>query len=132
MTNQYTPLTPEDWIAQGYKKFTSDFKSHTAFGLQKRFDDEAGKKYFITVWVYDYEDDYHKQFVNLGYWRDKFSRYGYQPDVQLTTQDGDTFDVQFHFRNDGEWGVTSIEQLETFFDKMWRDMGCGYYEKWGE
>ena len=127
---QHTPLVPEDWIAQGYKKFTSNFKPHVAFGLQKRFDDDEGKRYFITVWVYDHEDDYHKQFMNLGHWRDKFSRYSYQPDVQFTTQNGDTFDVQFHFRNSGEWGVTSIEQLEAFFHKMWKDMWCDYYEKW--
>ena len=77
-------LTPEDWEAQGYKRFKSTIKPNVAFGLQKRFDDEIGKKYFITIWVYDYEDDYHKRFMNLSRWKDQFSRYGFQPDVQFT------------------------------------------------
>lgn len=116
-----TPLTPEDWIAQGYKKFTSNYKPHTAFGLQKRFDDEIGKRYYITVWVYDntlYMDKY------TGY-----DRWSFQPEVQFNANNT-TFDVQYFHRNSVQWGVTSIEQVEAFFLKMWKNMDCDYYEKW--
>ena len=41
-------LTPEDWIAQGYKKFTSTLRPLAAYGLQKRFDDEVGKRYLYS------------------------------------------------------------------------------------
>ena len=37
MTKQYIPLTPEDWIAKGYKQFKSTIKPLADFGLQKRF-----------------------------------------------------------------------------------------------
>jgi len=67
MSNKtYIPLTPEDWEAQGYERFKSTIKPHVAFGLQKRFDDETGKKYFITVWVYDHEDEYHREFMSIA------------------------------------------------------------------
>lgn len=129
MTQQYTPLTPEDWEAQGYKRFKSTIKPSAAFGLQKRFDDEVGKKYFITIWVYDHEDDYHKRFMDLPRWKDQFSRYGFQPDVQLACNDV-PFDISLHFSNSNKWGVTPIEYVERFFEKMWRDMDCDYYETW--
>ena len=126
---QHTPLTPEDWIAKGYKKFTSNFKPLAAFGLQKRFDDDNGKRYFITIWVYDHEDEYHKRFMGLPQWQQHFSRYGFQPDVQFE-RDNIPFDVTLHFSNSEQWGVTSIEYVEKFYEKMWRDMACDYYETW--
>ena len=109
-----TPLTPEDWEAKGYKRFESTFKPNAAFGLQKRFDDEIGKKYFITIWVYDHEDEYHRQFMGLPQWKDQFSRYGFQPDVQFTYSDI-PFDISLHFSNSDKWGVTPIEYVERFF-----------------
>ena len=125
----YKTLTPEDWEAKGYKRFKSTIKPNVAFGLQKRFDDETGKKYFITVWVYDNEDDYHSQFMNLPQWKDQFSRYSFQPDVQFE-RDNTPFDVTLYFRNSEKWEVTSIEYVEKFYEKMWKDMDCDYYEKW--
>ena len=118
----YKTLTPEDWIAQGYKKFTSNLKPHIAFGLQKRFDDDEGKRYFITVWVYDnspFQDRY-----------EGWAKYSFQPDVQFTMEDGTTFDVVCHHTNNVKWGVTSIDDVEAFFYNMWEKLGCQYYEKW--
>ena len=122
MTEQHTPLTPEDWIDKGYKKLTSSFKPYAAFGLQKRFDDDIGKCYFITVWVYD-----NTQYLDR---HENRSKWGFQPEIQFTTKDDKTFDVTFHHRNDLKWGVTSIEEVEAFFYNMWEDMDCDYYETW--
>ena len=124
MTEQHTPLTPEDWIAKGYKQFKSTIKPLADFGLQKRFDDENGKRYFITVWVYDnsaYMDRY-----------EGWSMWSFQPDVQFKMEDGTTFDVVYHHTNNTQWGVTSIDDVEAFFYNMWEKLGCQYYEKWSE
>lgn len=124
MTEQYTPLVPEDWIAKGYKQFKSTTKPLAAFGLQKRFDDDSGKRYFITVWVYDNSP-----------FQDRFEgwvKYNFQPDVQFTMEDGTTFDVTHYHTNNAKWGVTSIDDVEAFFYNMWEKLGCEYYEKWGE
>ena len=115
-------LTPEDWIDQGYKKFTSTLRPLAAYGLQKRFDDEVGKRYFITVWVYDntaYMDKY-----------EGWSRWSFQPEVQFNNTLENTFDVTLHHKNNEKWGVTPIEQVEEFFNVMWNRMKCEYYEKW--
>ena len=64
---QHTPLVPEDWIAKGYKQFKSTIKPLADFGLQKRFDDENGKRYFITVWVYD-NSAYMDSYEGLSMW----------------------------------------------------------------
>ena len=117
----YKALTPEDWEAQGYKRFNTTIKPHAAFGLRKRFDDEIGKRYHITVWVYD----------NTPY-MDKYTghdRWSFQPEVQFN-ENNTTFDVQYFHRNSVQWGVTSIDQVEAFFLKMWKNMDCDYHEKW--
>ena len=49
-------MTPDDWIAAGYKRYEVRNKQTNKladFLLQKRFDDDVGKKYFITVYCYD-------------------------------------------------------------------------------
>ena len=47
--------TVQDFINRGYKRFENHAEfNHAAFGLQKRIDDEHGKKYFITVWAYEW------------------------------------------------------------------------------
>jgi len=111
-------------IAKGYKQFKPTIKPLADFGLQKRFDVENGKRYFINVWVYDnspLQDRY-----------EGWSMWGFQPDVQSTMEDGTIFDVACHHTNNAKWGVTSIEQLEAFYYNMWEKLGCKYYEKWGE
>lgn len=118
----YKTLTPEDWEAQGYKRFNTTIKPLAVFGLQKRFDDEVGKRYFINVWVYDnttYMDRY-----------EGWSRWSFQPEVQFNTTLENTFDVTLRHKNNEKWGVTPIEQVEEFFNVMWNRMKCGYYEKW--
>lgn len=113
-------LSPEDWEAQGYKRFNSAIKPHAVFGLRKRFDDDEGKRYYITVWVYD-NTPYMGKYTG-------YDRWSFQPEVQFNANNT-TFDVQYFHRNSVQWGVTSIEQVEAFFHKMWKDMACDYYEK---
>jgi hypothetical protein len=41
--------------------------------------------------------------------------------------DDETFNVEY-FINEN----TTIEMLEGFFEKLWSNMGCRYYELWSE
>lgn len=124
-TLKHYSISPEDWEAKGYKRFSNTHRilgDYCSFGLQKRFDDEVGKRYFITVWVYDntaYMDKY-----------EGWSRWSFQPEVQFNTTLENTFDVTLHHKNNEKWGVTPVDQVEAFFLKMWKDMDCDYYEKW--
>lgn len=62
---EVTMLIVQDWINQGYKKFHSTFKEYADYGLQKLIKDEVGKKYFITVWVY--ENSYSRTYPGYVY-----------------------------------------------------------------
>lgn len=82
--------------------------------FQKRFTDKVGVKYFITIKEWD------------------FSRYGmkepiqYESTVQLTKkQNGGTLDLEFF--NDWE-----LSDVENFVEKIWKNHGFEYYEKWSK
>ena len=47
-------LTIQNWLDAGYKKYYGGHLNNADFLLQKRFDDEVGKKYFIDIWVYEH------------------------------------------------------------------------------
>lgn len=108
-------MAPDDWIAAGYKKFNSKHtKQWAEFGLQKRFDDVKGKKYFITVYAYD--NSCFKEFNNLPAW-------SFQPEVQF--DNGNVFDIVL-----GSGGLISIEYVEEFFENIWQTLSCKHYEEW--
>lgn len=109
-------LTNNDLIAAGYKPFTQrNLKEFTNSFYQKRFDDENGKKYFITVAEYD-NSKYLKEYINL-------SEFSYEADCQFVSN-GVTFNVDM-------LNPESIQQMEEFFEKMWYNLGCEYYELFG-
>lgn len=105
-------LTKEQLIAAGYKPFIQrNLKEFTNSFYQKRFDDENGKKYFITVAEYD--NSKYQHLHNLP-------EFSYQPDSQLVSN-GITFNVDM-------LNPESIQQMEELFEKMWYNLGCEYYE----
>lgn len=110
-------MKPEDWIAAGYKRF--EFSDRTLnkladFGLQKRFDDEEGKKYFITVYVYDWSK----------YPQHHGDPFGFMPDVQFRLgNDAPTFDITMN-------GTFDIAIVEKEMKRLWEHFGKPYYDKW--
>ena len=118
---KHKELTPQDWLAAGYNqcavnKYTSQYAS---FLLQKRIDDHKGKKYFITVLTYD------NQSLGLQ------SKWSFAPTVQFQlASDKPVVNVELITRNDKDSVVTSILDIETLLDKMWKDLGEPYYELW--
>ena len=109
-------LTPEDWIAKGYRKHDQKLKS-ADFLLQKLIDDEVGKRYYITVYVYD-RSTYPHNIPNLPRW-------GYMPEVQFRYQDGSFANIDYNSFN-------TIEQTEKYFERLWIFFGkeVEYYDEY--
>lgn len=116
----------QEMIDKGYKIFKSSF-NNSLRGFQKRFDDKKGKKYFITIWHYNYSEQ-------LGL-------------ENLPKGDSYTADTQFRFDNGGKdntcnieyWGdvlpnewrpVTTLKDIEDFFETFWKKMKPDYYESY--
>ena len=109
-------LTEQDFINQGYKKFTQKFLNQADFGLQKLIKDEKGKKYYITVYVFDFS-----KFP--GYTHEQ--RYSFQPDVQFKTQSGEYLNISMILNTD-----TDIPTIERYFEEIFEKMNIQYYELW--
>lgn len=110
-------LTVKDFTDNGYKQFSNSNKAfnNSDFGLQKRIDDEVGKRYFITVWVYDWSKyPQHNQPNKLSF----------APDVQLRLQNDMHINVQMLLNQD-----STVQDIESFYHEMWEKMNCQYYER---
>lgn len=103
-------MTPENWINAGYCRFESYgglLNRNADFGLQKRFDDENGRKYFITVFVYGKLDD--------------TRQYVFMPTVNINLGYGKpSFNIDMH-------GIFNIAQVEEHIEKLWVHFGRPYY-----
>lgn len=112
-----TNLTIQDWLDAGYKQYKETHKS-AEFLLQKRIDDEYGKKYFVNAWVYNW-----KEFQGRN---PSLPDYSFAPDVQFQFDDGrPTMNVELILSNEH-----TIETVEKEFENLWVLMGKPYYEGW--
>jgi hypothetical protein len=110
-------LTVDDFIKAGYKRFDSDGWNDSDFGLQKLFSDEKGKKYFITLWVYDFSK--YKKVTSENKIR-------FSPDVQFTMDNGDRrVTINLHINDDD-----TVEYIEKFYEDMWYSFKSDYYQIW--
>lgn len=71
--------------------------------------DDGSKLYFINVYIYDHR--------KIGH-----SRVAYQAECNFTDESGFSFDVVLHH----DW--KTIEQMEGFFEKVYRNMNCKPYD----
>jgi len=112
-------LTVQDWIDQGYNKFNSTFKEYADFGLQKLIKDEVGKKYYITVWVYENS--------KKSYFREGMKAISFEPDVQFRmykdNEELPTVNMQF-ILNDN----STIQEVEEMIEMYWIASEKHYYE----
>lgn len=108
-------ITKEELISAGYRAFTQrNYKEFTNSFWQKCFRDSKGRKYYITIAEYD-----NTKFPEIA----KISGdYSYSPDCQFISS-GVTFNVEM-------LQPESAQQMEDFFDKLWYNLGCDYYEKY--
>lgn len=119
-------MTPDDWIAAGYKRFdvpNKEMNKLADFLLQKRFDDDEGKKYFITVYCYDrtkYPEPYRS---HVG-----INTIGYMPTAHFALGDNlPHFNIEM---NSIETLHGGIKAVEDWFEVLWKVFRQPYYEKW--
>lgn len=100
----------------GYRFYQNDgeHKEYYVTSAQKRFDDDKGKKYFISI------DIYHFSGTKFPFpWM-------YEASVQFTTnqQDDEVFNASYNATG------KTIEQMEAFFERLWTQMECSHYEEY--
>ena len=117
----------------GYKWFKDNWK-HSLRGFQKRFNDEKGIKYFITGYHYNHSEQLNRP--------DLKTKDSYTFDVQFILDDtrfegkervngkSQCIDIQFSadFLPNEYRPVTSLQEVEEFYEKTWDNLGQPYYE----
>ena len=110
-------ITDEILLNAGYKQFKpiTEFYHDSDVGFQKRFDDEVGKKYFITC-------------IKYPEWYHPYTNESFPPSYE--------FEIQFTDKETGcpvnvllFAGWPDIESVEKRAEDFW-NMGCWkYYER---
>jgi hypothetical protein len=109
--------------AQGYHRFEDQFKKDARVQKdpykgtwQKCFRDHLGKKYFINIEMWDFQDsDF--AYKNLA------KEPSYQAHAQFESKDG-TFNVELLSVQN-----KTLKEVEAWFEKQWSQNECFYYEK---
>lgn len=113
--------------SMGYKRFniapgSIDYGKYD-FLYQKCMTDDIGKKYFVNIRFYS--------FVQHNYWHSDIPKWSCDAYLYLKT-----FDLA---KEDCEYGVAwitfecnSIEAVEQFAEKMFKNLNGCYYERWNE
>lgn len=107
-------MTEQDLIRAGFKEFVFSKVLHPYADkmFQKRYFDEKGIKYFITVSQFDFSKV-------VGY---KGETFRYTFENQFILPDGERINVESVFSND------SIQMAEEKFEEIWTKLNCQYYE----
>ena len=117
-------MTYDDWIAAGYKRYevkNREMNKLADFILQKRFDDEDGKKYYITVYCYD-RTNYPPEYLEMC----EGKPIGFMPTVHFSLGEGCPF---FNIEMNGVEDRMGVEHVEEWFDAFWDMCNRPYYER---
>ena len=109
-------MTDEYIIEKGYKEFEPSSLKNNSISkcFQKRFDDENGKKYFITINKWDWTWTH----------RDDMPDHSYELETQLYKKDTrEPIDMTFF----SGW---EIDDTEEYLEKIWNTEMFDYYEEW--
>ena len=118
-------------IDSGYHFFKDNWKNSIR-GIQKEVNDNKGVKYFITAYHYNL----HKQYPNKADSEsEKIDRYNFNCQFTQKTKENcfQTIDVSFSadfIPNPWKNSITSLKEVEDFFEKMFIDFKFEYYEKY--
>jgi hypothetical protein len=114
-TYRFPELYPEAFEAYGYRFYEDNIDTYSQGFWQKRFVDERGIKYHIEFYEYDYA-----QFRNHP-----IKDVSYEPRAQFNCENDVVFDVKYLPRNDD-----TIDSVEKFFESIFVQMNCIYYEEY--
>ena len=111
-------------VDNGYK-WSPDTWKNSIRGFQKRITDIYGTKYFITGYHYN-----HHKLLDRADIEDEDS---YSFDCQFTIErNGKDHTIDLHFNADFLENklrpITTILEVEEFYEKFFRDFNCDYYE----
>ena len=113
-------------IDNGYH-FDVDMWKHSIRLIQRRIQDKKGTKYFINAYHYNIE----RQYPGRGDEHNEGDRYMFT--AQFTNEkEGRTVNVDFSsdfIPNKHDNPVTTLEQVEEFFEKVFVNFNFDYYEK---
>lgn len=106
------PISVEDRLDAGYKKYKQQSFNSADYLLQKCIHDKNGKCYYINVRVYEH--------FNKEYFNDNggIPRVGFSPEVQFQRGSKPTMDVILIINNS-----TSIAEVEREFSELWVMLG---------
>ena len=105
ISNEKQTKTIHNLLEAGYKKYDAGLASNWAqYLLQKRFDDENGIKYFITIYVSEIQ-----------------GRTGLTGTMQ-SCRGLDTVNIELLH-------AESVESIENLFEEFWFRMKMDHYEK---
>ena len=106
------PISVEDWLNAGYKKYKQQSFDCSDYLLQKCIRDKHGKCYYINVRVYEH--------FNKEYFKDNggIPRVGFSPEVQFRRGSKSTMDISLIINNG-----TSIAEVEQEFYELWVMLG---------
>ena len=119
-------MTLDDWLSAGYKRFemnNSPINKSADFGMQKLFSDDTGKRYYITVYVYD-----RSRYPGYPWGKDDEPQYGFMPTTHYTVGKDDEYNYPFF--NLEMNGTFTIAEAEAWFEKAWEMFGKPYYSEW--
>lgn len=102
-------MTEEDLISNGYTRFKNYTQSYASYGLQKKFRDGKGIKYFITYWVYSE--------IAFGFGK------AFEPNVQFQRTNKPTINLQLLLLPS-----TTVSAVEDEVEAFWSLSGSEYYE----
>lgn len=124
--NKFEPINKfeEELISNGYKFFNDTWKNSIK-GIQKKFVDDIGTKYFITGYHYNFSKD----FPDRDF--DNYDRYNFTVQFQYDNEGkGKTIDISYSadFVDNPYRPLTTIKEVEDYFENIWFKTKADYYE----
>lgn len=107
----------DDWLDAGYKRWETQGKQINKladFGLQKLICDDAGRRYYITVYVYD-----RTRYPGYPWQEEDPEPYGFMPTAQFVV-DKPFFNIEVN----GDLGT--VAEVEAWVEKFWEAAGKPY------
>jgi hypothetical protein len=113
-------MNKQSLLEAGYREYPVSKwlgHEHADWFLQKRLDDEIGKKFYLNAYGYSFEDIPRLQGFKSIQW-----------EVQFKIVGDEVVNISRSFRNE----TCTVEDVEVFFNRMFFTLdGAEYYELWG-